>query len=72
MGTGGVVHTSRGSRLLSEYNCCFHFHEKLLALELGVRQRREIENQTLLSGQTQTIANIVHQEFCLTANCKLR
>ena len=44
MGTGGVVYTSRGSRLLSEYNCCFHFHEKLFALELG----REIENQTLL------------------------
>ena len=68
MGTGGVVLTSQGSRLLSEYNCCFHFHEKLFALELG----REIENQTLLSAQTQTIANIVHQGFCLTTNCKLR
>ena len=41
MGTGGVVHTSRGSRLLSEYNCCFHFHEKLFALELSRRGNRK-------------------------------
>ena len=41
---GGPHVSGLKARLLSEYNCCFHFHEKLLALELG----REIENQTLL------------------------
>ena len=68
-GTGdrqGGLHTSRGSRLLSEYNCCFHFHEKLFALELGM----EIENQTLSSDsdplQILFMKNIVSPQ---TANC---
>ena len=67
MGTGGVVHTSRGSRLLSEYNCCFHFHEKLFALELGgelkTRRCSQARRRTL---QILSIRSFVSPQ---TANC---